>query len=199
MIQMPRVEIRAAPEGSKSPGIVTGIAAPYDEWADIGGMFREKYAPGAFRARQPENQFAYRNHNWDEPLGSTKANTLRFFDSPEGLRFELELPDTTVGRDFAVLISRGDVQGASLGFRTRGEEWRFAKNKDESDERVITDAEVYEVSLTHIPAYEGTTAALRNMNAADATAVHAEARSKHEAELAARERESVLLSLISRS
>ena len=186
MIQMPRVEIRAAPEGSKSPGIVTGIAAPYDEWADIGGMFREK-------------QFAYRNHNWDEPLGSTKANTLRFFDSPEGLRFELELPDTTVGRDFAVLISRGDVQGASLGFRTRGEEWRFAKNKDESDERVITDAEVYEVSLTHIPAYEGTTAALRNMNAADATAVHAEARSKHEAELAARERESVLLSLISRS
>lgn len=171
---------------------------PYNEWADIGGWFREQFAPGAFAVTQPANQFAYRNHNWDDVLGSTQARTLTFRDSAEGMRFEVELPDTTVGRDFAVLIARGDVKGASIGFRVKANEWRFADKADQLDERIITEAEILEVSLTHIPAYGGATASLRSTQD-ESRAVYDAAKAQREAELAARERESVLLSLISRS
>lgn len=171
---------------------------PYNEWADIGGWFREKFAPGAFAGKQPDNQFAYRNHNWDDVLGSTQAKTLVFRDSPEGMRFSVELPDTSVGRDFAVLIARGDVKGASIGFRVKANEWRFAEKPDEMDERTVTEAEILEVSLTHIPAYSGTTANLRSKQDESRDVYHA-AKQQREAELAARERERVILSLISRS
>jgi hypothetical protein len=34
-----------------------------------------------------------------------------------GLRYEIDLPDTAVGNDLRELISRGDIKGASVGFR----------------------------------------------------------------------------------
>lgn len=178
---------------------MSGIAVPYNEWADIGGYFREQVKPGAFKGKQPDNQFAYRNHNWDDVLGSTQAGTLQFRDSPEGMRFEVELPDTSVGRDFAVLIQRGDVKGASIGFMVKANEWRFAEKPGELDERIITEAEILEVSLTHIPAYSGATASMRS-KMTESRDLHAAAKEQREAELAARERESLLLTtLFSRS
>jgi HK97 family phage prohead protease len=39
------------------------------------------------------------------------------------LKVDIELPDTTVGRDVAVLVERGDLDGMSFGFRTVTDEW----------------------------------------------------------------------------
>ena len=53
------------------------------------------------------------NHDPNEVLGRTKSGTLRLFDEPKGLRFELDLPDSPLGENMRSAISRGDVDGAS--------------------------------------------------------------------------------------
>lgn len=201
-LKLDRLELRAAPEGSKSPGIVEGVAVPYNQWTSVYGEFDEMFVPGAFDGDQPENQFAYSHHNWDIPIASTRAKTLTFIDGPDALRFRIELPDTSQGRDAAVLVARGDLDGASIGFKPKadgGEKWEL---RGHVDSRTIQKATLVELSLTHLPIYKGAkiTALRSEMHGfEEARAVVRAIKTRREAELAARERESVLLSLISRS
>jgi HK97 family phage prohead protease len=94
-------------------------------------------------------------------LGNSENNTLKVWEDEIGLRFELELPDTTAGKDALTLIQRGDVKGVSFGFRTRVDEW------DESDRtnviRTLVDVVLYEVSPTSMPAYPQTSVAARSI------------------------------------
>jgi len=116
------------------------------------GWFKEKVRKGAFvRSLKEQPVLAFWNHNSDIVLGNTENNTLKAWEDEVGLRFELELPDTTAGNDAGKLIERGDVRGVSFGFNTRKEEW------DETDKnnpiRTLVDVQLYEISPTPLPAY----------------------------------------------
>lgn len=198
-LKLERVEIRAAPENSKSPGTMLGVAVPYDTRTTICDCYEERFMPGAFAKDQPENQFSFWNHNRDALLGTTAGKTLRFKDGKEGYLFEVDLPDTEDGRKVAVLAARGDVQGASIGFRANEETWDFSDDPKKLDVRTITSAKVYEVSLTYNPAYPDASAALRHADIEESRTLYKAVKEKREAELAARERRNVLLSLLSRS
>ncbi|WP_254068379.1 HK97 family phage prohead protease [Brevibacillus sp. 7WMA2] len=57
-------------------------------------------APGAFTRSLGENTIkALWNHRTDYVLGSTKNQTLRLSEDDIGLRFELDLPNNTWGKD----------------------------------------------------------------------------------------------------
>ncbi|MGQ7147297.1 HK97 family phage prohead protease, partial [Escherichia sp. SS-MK2] len=68
-----------------------------------------------------------------------------------GLRFELDLPDTTLGNDTYKSIKRGDVDGVSFGFSMISEE--IQEPDDDLMLRTVTKAKLLEVSAVAFPAY----------------------------------------------
>jgi hypothetical protein len=162
------LELRTEPD--KTPQLV-GYAAKFDVWSDDLGGFREKIAPGAFdRAlREGHDVRALVNHEPSLILGRSTAKTLRLSIDQVGLRMELDLPQTQVGRDIATSVERGDIDQMSFGFRTEpgGSVWDLDADPAE---RVITEiAELFDVSVVTFPAYPQTDVALRSLDEARAS------------------------------
>ncbi len=114
--------------------------------------FKEQFKRGAFTdSLTQDDQLALWSHDYSRVLGRTKNGTLRLFEDEIGLRFELDLADTTLGDDTYKTIKRGDVDGVSFGFQMVKEEW------DESDPdnivRSVTKAKLVEISPVAFPAY----------------------------------------------
>jgi uncharacterized protein len=95
-------------------------------------------------------------------LGKVGAGTLRLWQDAKGLAFELNLPDTSIGRDLAVLVERGDVSGCSFGFITPegGDRWNTQADKPVRELRSV---DLREITITPAPAYPDTTVARRSM------------------------------------
>ncbi|EEM02484.1 Major capsid protein [Bacillus pseudomycoides] len=139
--------------------MITGYAAVFNSKTTIGGWFDEVIEPGAFARFLSENGDirALFNHNWDNVLGRTKSGTLRLEEDERGLKFEIELPNTSVGRDLAESMSRGDINQCSFGFWITEENWDY---NVEPALRTIKEVELYEISVVSIPAYDDTEASL---------------------------------------
>ncbi len=152
------LEARSDEDGKR---VITGYAARFGERSKLLYGFVEVIAKGAFaEALQTQNVRACWNHNWDHVLGSTKSGTLRLWEDDIGLRFALEMPDTTMGRDAYESIRRGDVDGMSFRFYARKEQW------DESQDppvRTLLQVDISEISPTPIPAYNSTSVHVRSM------------------------------------
>jgi HK97 family phage prohead protease len=154
------VQHRAAEDGKVT---VAGYAAVFGESADIGGYFREIIAKGAFAPSIAENDVrAYFDHDRGRVLGRTSAGTLRLKEDDKGLYVEIDLPDTSDGRDVRTLIERGDISGMSFGFIVLKQEW---DETVEPPKRTIMEVDLREVSIVSEPAYEGTSIALRSLDA----------------------------------
>ncbi|MGE7881687.1 HK97 family phage prohead protease [Bacillus sp. NPDC094077] len=143
----------------EQPSMITGYAAVFNSKTSIGGWFDEIIAPGAFARALSENGDirALFNHNWDNVLGRTKSGTLRLEEDEKGLKFEVELPNTSTGRDLTESMSRGDINQCSFGFWVTGEEWDY---NVEPAVRTVKEVELYEISVVSIPAYDDTEASL---------------------------------------
>jgi hypothetical protein len=154
-------ELRAAPSAGSGPGLVSGYAAVFNSQADIGGYWREVVAPGAFaETLRSDDILAYSAHDSARILGRTSSGTLRLREDAVGLAVEIDLPDTTDGRDVAELVRRGDLKGMSFGFIVTKETW------DETVEpplRTIQQASLIEVSAVGRPAYGDTSLGLRSL------------------------------------
>lgn len=147
---------------------IAGYAAVFDQETDIGGMFREKVARGAFAdTLKSADVRAYYDHDMGRVLGRSSSGTLRLHEDDTGLAVEIDLPDTSDGRDVRTLIERGDISGMSFGFIVTGQEW---DEKSEPPLRTISNVDLIEVSVVSIPAYEGTSVALRSLHGAQADA-----------------------------
>lgn len=153
------LEARAV-DGVKRVG---GLAVSYGGQADIGDSFRELFAPGAFRASLSDDILALFGHDRNRVLGRTSAGTLRLREDANGVHFEIDLPDTTDGRDLAVSVERGDIRGTSFGFRVQRETWDDTTNPPT---RTIHEAILREISPTADPAYGDTTIAMRSLDQA---------------------------------
>ena len=94
------------------------------------------------------------DHTIGSVLGSTANGTLRLTEDTKGLRFALDLPDTSAGRDVLALVTRGDVAGASFGFTVskRGSEWM--KGTGGVPVKVVREVKALrEISIVALPAY----------------------------------------------
>ncbi|MGM9923343.1 MAG: HK97 family phage prohead protease [Bacillus sp. (in: firmicutes)] len=146
------IELRETEDGQRT---ITGYAVKWEMKSHTMGYFtrfREQFKKGAFaESLNKEDQRALWSHDTSQVLGRTKNGTLRLYEDDIGLRFELDLPNTTLGKDAYETIKRGDVDGVSFGFRMKKEEW------DEADldnvTRTITQADLFEISPVGFPAY----------------------------------------------
>lgn len=139
-----------------------GYAAVFNTEADLQG-FVEVIRPGAFTKSLAAgvNIRALYHHQSGALLGTTQGGTLELREDAKGLAFSLDLPDTSHGRDLAVLVERGDVAGCSFGFkvRERGDRW---ENRSGKLVRELLDVDLREITLTADPAYQDTTLAMRS-------------------------------------
>jgi HK97 family phage prohead protease len=161
------VEVRSVKTEAGNRLVLSGTAIRYGARSrDLGG-FRERIMPGA--AKEPIQKgdvHAYEEHRSERYLGRTGNGSLRLFDSKSELRYEVDLPDTAVGREVAALAERGDYAGSSFGFRSLAAKW--STDTDGTPLRTITAfRSLRDVGPTIAPAYEATTAeaALRHLPA----------------------------------
>lgn len=155
------IEIRENDDGNRT---LTGYAVKWEMKSHPLGYFqrfKEQFKKGAFaESLTKEDQRYLWSHDTSKILGRTKNGTLRLYEDDIGLRFELDLPNTTLGNDAYESIKRGDVDGVSFGFRMKKEEW------DETDPdnvvRTISQADLFEVSAVGFPAYPDSQVAARS-------------------------------------
>lgn len=155
------VELRS--ELKKNGRTLAGHASVFNQGAELTGHI-ERIAPTAFK-RVLDNPAtdvrALFNHDPSKLLGRQSSGTLRLGTDSQGLEFEVDLPDTTVGRDVQVLAERGDLTGASFGFIPDEDEWETYQGR-----RVRTHTSVralVDVSPVTFPAYQGAGVSMRHM------------------------------------
>jgi hypothetical protein len=152
---LPTSELRIAEDSPK----ITGYAAVFNTWADIGGWFRESIRPGAFAKTIREADVrALLNHNENFVLGRNKSGTLKLREDAKGLAVEIDPVDATWANDLMKSMRRGDVNQMSFGFTVNKEEVDAAK-----DERTLVDVTLFDVSVVTYPAYPTTSAQVRSM------------------------------------
>jgi uncharacterized protein len=139
--------------------LISGYAAVFNSPTTIGDWFTETISPGAFSRAISDNVDvrALFNHDWNNVLGRVQNGTLRLSEDERGLKFEVDLPNTSLGRDLAESLSRGDINQCSFGFIPTVEEWDYSV---EPAKRTISEVELLEISVVSIPAYEDTEVSL---------------------------------------
>lgn len=153
-------EIRADADGVR----VSGYAAVFNQEADIGGWFREVIAPGAFTEAVGRDDVVFLINHEGLPLARTRSGTLTLSEDETGLHMETVLdgadPDvlSIVGK-----MKRGDLDKMSFAFVPTIEEW------DDTDPdkplRTIKKVTLHDVAIVTTPAYDGTSIALRSLEA----------------------------------
>lgn len=153
-----RVEFRASDKGAT----LRGYAAVFNKLSQNLGGFVERVDPGAFTKSLADQVpvFARFNHEDNGLLGTTEAETLRLVADGTGLHYEVDLPDTSAGRDVRALAERGDLRYSSFAFRTISDTW------EETEEgfplRTLTAVQLVDVAPVVNPAYRDTTTGLRS-------------------------------------
>lgn len=157
-VDITNLQTREKQDGEKH--IISGYASVFNSRTTIGDdWWTEEIAPGAFKETigRDNDIRALFNHDWNMVLGRTKAGTLKLEEDDHGLKFEVELPDTTFARDLIESIKRGDINQCSFGFIPTEETWDYSV---EPAHRTIHKVELFEVSVVSIPAYEDTEVSL---------------------------------------
>ena len=147
-------DLRAAP-GRRLEGRV----ATFGVETRIGG-FTEVIRPGAFRESLAAGGdiLALADHDKTRVLARTRSGTLRLQEDAEGLKFDLDVPDTQAGHDTLALAERGDLGGMSFGFQVREGGERFENGK-----RELLSVDLREISVVSAwPAYPETEVSARS-------------------------------------
>lgn len=151
------LEKRACPVELRARGRrLEGYAATFDNAARI-GSFTETIRAGAFGAslKAKGDILALVDHDPGRVLARTRSGTLRLSEDSRGLAFDLDLPDTTAGRDVLALAERGDLGGMSFGFTATDDVWTVER-------RELRAVDLHEISVVlSWPAYDGTQIAAR--------------------------------------
>lgn len=147
-----KIEIREDDDGNRT---LSGYAVKWEKKSQVLGLFykfREQFKRGAFlNSLNDDDQRFLWSHDTSQVLGRTKNGTLRLQEDDIGLRFELDLPNTTLGNDTYESIKRGDVDGVSFGFRDVDD--HIEEPDDDLPLRTVNSAKLIEVSAVAFPAY----------------------------------------------
>jgi HK97 family phage prohead protease len=141
-------EVRETPEGMTFEGYAAVFNAPSEPLP-----FTEKIERGAFeKSLKTRNDIKLLwNHDTGQVLASTRAKTLTLTEDERGLKVVASLPNTTLGRDTAELLKRGDVDSMSFGFSVIKDTWNA-----EGSQRTLNAVRLHEVSIVAFPAYTAT-------------------------------------------
>lgn len=146
------------------PTTISGLAAVFNSLSQDLGGYRERIVPGAFKSSiaPPADIRALYDHDSGKLLGRTSAGTLSVWEDAVGLRFKVELPDTSYARDLTQLVKRRDIRGCSFGFRVPEKGDRILHESGQIVRELI-EVNLSEVSIVGSPAYSATSLQLRDL------------------------------------
>jgi HK97 family phage prohead protease len=167
---MDLVSVRARPDAGLG---FKGRAALYNKRTWIGPPkfgFWEEIALGAFDRAVSEDDVRFLvDHDPAKVLARTSNGTLRLVADKKGLNVDADMADVSYARDLAVLLERGDLGEMSFAFVTdddNPERVSWSRLKDGTNlRRLVGFDRVLDVSCVGFPAYEGTEAAMRAVEA----------------------------------
>lgn len=166
------LEIRAGDKPAEgSVGTIRGYASVFNARSELmelwsGACFYEVIKPGAFaRSLASHDIRALSHHETTAVIGRSSAKTLRIREDEKGLYYEVDLPDTTHGRDLLASILRGDIDASSFAMSEVTDTWRreCTQNGVAIFVREITDLRLWEVSPVTWPAYSASSVSARAM------------------------------------
>ena len=126
--------------------MLEGVAVPWNTPARV-GRFSESFKRGALNfdrdilvniQHDPRRVVARNN----------AAGGLALWDSPEGLRTRINLPDTQEGQDTRTLVNTGVLGGLSIEFRANEDRWA-------GNHRTVLQADLDSIGIVSRPAYSG--------------------------------------------
>lgn len=145
---LPGIEIRLVEDpGLRSPGRLTGVLMAYEAPANTR---RERFARGSLRWSSA-GIVVNRRHDAAAPIVRTVPRDLG-----DRVVIDVDLPDTTAGRDAAAEVRSGLMRGLSVEFVAR------AEHRDAAGVRVIDDAELRAAGLVDSPDYSRATVEVRS-------------------------------------
>lgn len=153
---IPDLAVRADDGVDGNPMKISGYAALFDTPYDV-GWFTETIKPGAFAESldNGDDVRALYNHDPNLVLGRLAAGTLKLTEDDKGLRYQIDVPDTNVGRDLVVSVNRGDVSQSSFAFTVVED---LERTVDEKPVRELIRVKLWDVSPVTYPANADTTA-----------------------------------------
>lgn len=143
--------------------ILSGYVNKFNTLSEDMGFF-EKVQKGAFSRslNEKRNILALFNHDTSKVLGSTDTETLMLKEDDVGLFFELRMNENlSYTKDIIELSKTGLLKNCSFGFEVKDEIW-----EEESEDvyvRTIKDVNLFEITLTSLPAYQETEFSLRSL------------------------------------
>lgn len=149
-------------EGKK---FLTGYAIKFGQRSKKLGNYYEIIDARALDGVDLTDVKALVDHDYSKVLGRTLSNTLSLEIDNVGLKFEIELADTTYANDLYKSIERGDVNECSFGFQINETD-----RNSTTVERIDSDTylrtvkkikELREISIVSLPAYENTNAEIK--------------------------------------
>ena len=123
---------------------VTGLAVPYGSTADIGGVYREAFAPGAIKSVEDVKLFWQHS----EPIGKI----LEGRDTEAGFEIRAMISDTPRGNEAYTLLKDNVINKFSVGFVP-------VEQTRDGDLVTRTLVDLKEVSLVSFPAFAGASVA----------------------------------------
>ena len=159
------VELRASADGKGK--VCAGRAITYNSYSQNLGGFVEMVEPGFVDKSLADavDVLARYQHDSDMLLGRTSSGTCRVSGVAEGVDYEADLPDTSYGRDLAVLLERGDVRHSSFAFRCMRDGDRWDLTEQGYPLRILQrgGGQLVDVAPVVTPAYLDTTSGLRSL------------------------------------
>ncbi|WP_330242008.1 HK97 family phage prohead protease [Streptomyces sp. NBC_00525] len=150
-------EVRA--EDSRTIG---GYAAVFGKRSNNLGGFVELVDNRAFNKSKGDgwpDVIARWNHDDAFLLGTTRSGTLRLAVDGEGLRYDVDVPETR--QDVYELVQRGDIDKSSFAFRVMEDDWD--STEDGFPIRTLTKVQLVDVAPVNTPAYPDSSAGLRSL------------------------------------
>ena len=132
-------------------GVISDYAVVFNKASQNLGGFVEYIEPTAFDGVDMSDVVALYDHDFANVLGRTSADTLKLTIDEQGLYFELNIPDTTVGRDVYTNIRAG----MSFGFTVVSDSWQNGSD-GVAIRQVDSIGQLFEVSVVTMPAYQDT-------------------------------------------
>lgn len=146
-------------------GTLVGYAAVFNSESQDFGGWKEVIKPGAFTRslKEKPDVRAFAHHDTSKVLGRSAAGTLRLKEDDHGLAVEIDLIDTQENRDVLANVKAKNLDSMSFGMIPQKHTWDFNEARG-YDLRILTDVDLFEVSVVTWAAYEDTEIAVRSRN-----------------------------------
>lgn len=150
----PEIELRTAAvaleQREAAAPVLVGYAATFDQPYPVESVMETIHRSAFDRTlREMPDVFALIGHNQSRVIARTKNGTLRLIPDERGLRAEIHPVDTQESRDAFALVQSGTIDAMSFGFSVKDQKF---DRRDGATHRLITDVDLYEVSLVAFPA-----------------------------------------------